>query len=169
MISYDPTGYASYAMKDNKFYKDFISSMGISSNAALFAPFNVEFSLIQGASGQGYLDFSNANLGGGSIGSFTGYRYVYHGNLSLSIYCDSNVAGLPDIAVSFLEVPNGNAGFLSYLFDMRRNAAADTVVNQSNLYQFESIGLKGLSLSVQGAGNASYTMGGVFTGVKISY
>lgn len=172
MISYDPAGYGSASFKDNKFYKDFLSSMGISSVAALFSPMNVWFSMtVQAnvAGGEAYLDMTNAQLGGVTQATFINYRYAYHGNLSLSIYCASNVAGLADIAISNIIIPRGAGGLDAYFFDMRRDVASDTIIDQSNLYQYESMGFKGLYLNVAGAGNAQYILNGVFTGVKISY
>lgn len=81
MLSYNPNDYAAGDIRDEKFYKDLLSNLGLQVAAIGVQPFAVMGELVYGAGGGVY--YTDISLGTGVAGVPTS-RVLYHGNLTLT-------------------------------------------------------------------------------------
>jgi hypothetical protein len=165
MITYNPSLYASDDLRDDKFYKDLLSSLGIPAGLAVISPFiaNSQYSV---ATGQDlYFDMANPSSASIAVGAQNS-RVLLHGSFYSKVYCSAFV-GAGNVNAYLASGPNNNLAHWPVV-GRAAVAAVDANITKDLEYNYDSVAFNYLRMSVSG-GNLTFTWEVIFNGVKITY
>lgn len=165
MLVYDVNQYGHGNVKDNHFYKDLLSSVGIPSRAVAIKPLisSVEFAVSSGE--DFYFDVANPALGDIVVGNQTS-RTLLHGNLLLSCYCSAFTAA--GAVVETMIATGPNSALTHFQFAVFEPTAVDSTRDLDNWFPMYGVAFNYFRMRITG-GNLTFTMEALFQGIQITY
>jgi hypothetical protein len=165
MIVYNPSSYSNRDLRDDKFYKDLLSSLNISSGGSVvISPWvvNGDFGVVDSTS---LFDIGNLAAAVTVSPAVPTARTLFHGNLFLKVYCSAFVAN--DTGAMWLSTgPNDN--LTNWLVTRQIITSSAGSINHDHEYIYQSVAFNYLRMSIGNSGT-TYLTEFLFNGVKIVY
>lgn len=173
MIITNPADYSLRTLNDDKFYKDKLSNVypnSIRPRTALASPFTSVFSFGCGINQDLYFDIGQTANGGVVVGNANS-RVLYEGSLYLTMHCSAFATAFSSSGSAvdiYLNLGNGTS---FELFQIARAVpiALDVVLDKDNHWPFPHVSFNYLRMIIPNDGDMTYTINGIFDGVRIQY
>lgn len=158
MLSYSPNDFGN----DLDYYRNLMSGLYLPNSNLNIQPFATNATLGGGSGGT-----LNYDIYGRRVAAIGSTGRVYHGSLSLKLYCSAFVVG--GVAITNLQLGPATYNY-TYLVEQRTIAAVDAEITQAREYQYQGSVFQLIQLvNASGGADFSYTIQAHFRGVMISY